>query len=79
MTTIAVEPHMVKSEAVTLDLIIWQRFRQPMDGLLERILDMPENAHLEHEGAELRVGTIVYIPIDTPRGGDRVQPISLWD
>jgi phage tail protein X len=72
------ETYTVKAEGISLDLILWQRFKKPMPGLLERVLDMAENQGLEHQGFTLALGTVVTVPID-PVTTPTVQVISLWD
>jgi phage tail protein X len=77
MAVITLETYTVKSEGQSVDLIIWQRFKRPMPGLLERILDMPENQQLEHQGFTLALGTTVTIPIESATEPDAAV-ISLF-
>jgi len=79
MAVIAHETYTVQSEGMTLDLIVWQRFKKPMFGLVEKALALPENQHLEHAGAVLPLGTEITIPIETRSAAEEVEVISLWD
>lgn len=79
MAVIAYETYTVRSEGMTLDLIIWQRFKRPMFGLIEKTLALPENQHLEHADVVLPLGTEVTIPIETRSETEEVSVISLWD
>jgi phage tail protein X len=79
MTEIARETFTVSSDGMSVDLIIWQRFRRPMLGLFERIMALPENQHLEHCGFVLPLGVAVTIPIAPPPREQELPVISLWD
>lgn len=78
MTTL-IETYVIESQGVTVSRLIWNRFRKPMPGLVDRVYDM--NRGLAALPVELPVGTTVMIPIDTPRPsvGTRRKPVSLWD
>jgi len=78
MAVIHIEQHTVSSEGVTLDSIIWQRFHEPKDGLLEYMLEMPENYLLEHQETELAVGTVVHLPIFDDEDRYEEKPIDLF-
>lgn len=71
-----IETYTVQTDGLTLSRIVWNRFRRPMPGLVERILDTTPS--LAHAGAILPVGAVVQIPIDTPREQQEVAVISLW-
>ncbi len=79
MPETARETFTVKSDGMSVDLIVWQRFRRPIPGLLERIMALPENQHLEHCGFVLPLGTAVTIPIEPPPREQELPVISLWD
>lgn len=79
MNVVALETVTVESEGVTIDLILWRRFRRPLDGVLEALLDLPANQHLAGLPAVLPVGTAVTIPIPQERETAEVPVISLWD
>lgn len=67
----------VTGEGLTLDLILWRKFRQPMDGLIEKVLD--KNQGLAKLGTWLPLGTTFTIPAvndDDFRRDDDV--IVLW-
>lgn len=79
MRVLTYETYTVKSEVMSVDLILWQRFLRPMPGLLEKVLDLPLNQHLEHRGfVLLPIGTTVTIPIEEVPAA-RTPVISLWD
>lgn len=76
---IDLEPNTVGTEGVTVDHIIWRRYRRPMWGLVEILLDQPENAHLEHQLPYLAVGTVVYVPVVATDDFETIPVVSLWD
>ncbi len=73
-----VEEYTVASEGVTLDLILWRRFKTKTPGLLEYMLAMAENQGLEHCGAVLPLGAVVHVPVPVPKAQSVVNPVSLW-
>jgi phage tail protein X len=79
MTEIARETFTVKSDGMSVDLMLWQRFRRPMPGLFERIMALTENQHLEQCGFVLPLGTAVTILIEPPPREQELPVISLWD
>jgi phage tail protein X len=80
MEVISQEAYTVSSEGISLDLMIWRRFRKPMDGLLEHMLSMQENQHLADLPAILPPGTVVTMPIPQRRAvAQTVAVVSLWD
>ena len=66
----------VEGDATTASLLVWRRFRRPMPGLLEQILD--RNPGLAGAGIELPIGTVLDIPVPTPREPQLLDPIRLW-
>ena len=78
MKILTVEEHTVATEGVTLDLILWRRFKTKTPGLLEYMLAMPENQGLEHAPAVLPLGTVVSVPIPSPKAQTVSNPVSLW-
>lgn len=66
----------VEGDAITLSLLVWRRFRRPMPGLVETILD--RNAGLASLGPVLPVGTAFDLPVPTPREPQLLDPIRLW-
>lgn len=79
MPAITYETHTVRSDGVSLDLILWQRFKRPMPGLLETVLGLDANQHLESAGFVLPLGTVVTIPIEEAPATQTAKVISLWD
>lgn len=71
-----IEPVTVEGEFITVSLIVWRRFKRPMPGLLEQILDL--NPGLAAFGPWLPVGTTFDMPVPTPREPALLAPISLW-
>lgn len=68
----------VAGDEITLDLIVWRRFKRRKDGIVDRIL--AANPELAIAGPYLPVGTVVYIPIDAPTpGAARVDAVRLWN
>jgi len=56
----------VGSDRITVDLIIWRRYRNKAPGMIERMLDdNPHLAKFHRYSPFLPVGTQVRIPIDT--------------
>ena len=66
----------VEGDRLTVSLLVWRRFRRPMPGLLEQILD--RNPGLASAGVELPIGTVLDIPVPTPREPQLLDPIRLW-
>lgn len=55
----------VESDFITVDLIIWKRYRTLAFGMVERMLDdNPHLARLHRTSPFLPVGTQVRVPID---------------
>jgi phage tail protein X len=71
------EKVVVAGDNITISLLVWRRFKRPMPGLVERILD--SNTGLAKKGPILPVGTEIMMPIPSPRPINEVKPISLWD
>ena len=66
----------VEGEGITVSLLVWRRFRRPMPGLIEQILD--RNPGLAGAGIELPIGTVLDISVQTPREPQLLEPIRLW-
>lgn len=66
----------VEGEFITVSLIVWRRFRRPMPGLVEQILDL--NPGLAAFGPYLPVGTTFDMPVPTPREPAILDPVKLW-
>lgn len=76
--TDTIERITVAGDGITLSLLVWRRFRQPMPGLVERILALPENRGLAALEPHIPVGTVVTIPIDAPRQSGERTTVRLW-
>jgi phage tail protein X len=72
-----IETYVLEGDAIAIDLMIWRRFRRPMPGLVERVLDL--NPGLADLGPLLPAGTRVSIPVDTPSGPATLPVVKLWD
>jgi phage tail protein X len=66
----------VEGDALTLSLIVWRRFKKPMPGLLEQILDA--NPGLAASGSFLPLGIIFEMPVPVPQENPVLDPIRLW-
>ena len=66
----------VEGDGITVSLLVWRRFRRPMPGLVEAILE--RNPGLAGLGPILPVGTVLEIPVPTPRAPQLLDPIRLW-
>jgi len=71
-----IERIVVEGDSLTVSLLVWRRFRRPMPGLIEKILD--RNPGLAGAGAVLLLGTVIDIPVPTPREPQLLDPIRLW-
>lgn len=65
MAVIGFELHKVLTDYVTVDLIIWKRYRAMARGMVELMLDAnPQIAFVHRTTPFLPVGTYVRVPID---------------
>jgi len=71
-----IERIVVEGDGVTLSLLVWRRFRRPMPGLVETILD--RDPGLAALGPLLPVGTAFDLLVPTPRSPQLLDPIRLW-
>ena len=71
-----IEPITISGEGITVSLLLWRRFGQPIAGLVERVYDV--NPGLGALGPILPVGTIVRVPVPAPRKSADVTPVRLW-
>jgi phage tail protein X len=71
-----VERVTVEGDFITVPLLVWRRFKRPMPGLVEMILD--RNPGIADLGPYLPLGTVVEMPIPTPRAPAVLPPIKLW-
>lgn len=68
----------VQGDYVTVDLLVWRRYKIPAEGIVEALLDAnPHLALLHRESCFLPAGTQVRIPIDLDilRGRPKPQQI----
>ena len=74
--TEVVERVTVEGDFLTVSLIVWRRFKRPMPGLVEAILE--RNSGLGDLGTYLPVGTTFDMVVPTPREPAILDPIRLW-
>lgn len=66
----------IEGDGLTVSLIVWRRFRQPMPGLVEQIYRL--NPGLAELGETLPVGTSFLLPIPAVEPEQALEPIRLW-
>ena len=66
----------VEGDFISVSLLVWRRFKRPMPGLVEQILDL--NTGLADLGPYIPVGTVLTMPIPTPRVPVVLDPVRLW-
>lgn len=76
MTTETIEKITVTRMYLTTSRLVWNRFKKPMPGLIERVYDI--NQGLADAGDFLPVGAVVLVPIPMPKAYEDVTPIRLW-
>jgi phage tail protein X len=75
--TIATQEIVVTSEGVSVDLVVWQKYRRPMFSRVEQTLD--RNPGLAGLGPILPVGTKFRLPLVRPPAAPRrADVIHLW-
>jgi len=68
----------VRGDGITLDLLLWRKYRRKTPGLVERTLEM--NRGLADSGTFLPVGTVVTLPVDAPQQTPARRNFKrLWD
>jgi len=77
MAEAAYETYTVDSEVLTVDLILWRKYRRPIDGLVERTLVL--NPGLAEQGNYLPLGTELKIPYVAPPKTVTQKLVRLWD
>lgn len=67
----------VRGDGITLSLLVWRRFRQPMPGLVEQVYDL--NPGLADLGPILPYETSVTMPIPADEAAAEPRArITLW-
>jgi phage tail protein X len=66
----------VAGDGVSVDLLVWRKYRRPMPGLVERVLDI--NPGLAALGPILPVGTLVKLPTVKPPPVPELAVVRLW-
>jgi phage tail protein X len=73
-----IETIVVQGDDISVDLLVWRRFRDHRDGFVERVLEA--NPGLAELGPILPLGTEVRLPLDAPETRPLEQPVvRLWD
>lgn len=72
----------VQGDGITVDLLVWRRYKRPALGVVELLLDLnPHLAKLHKVSPFLPIGTQVRIPIDSEMIKGMPQPkttVVLW-
>ena len=66
----------VAGEGISVDLLIWRKYKRPMPGLLEQVLDI--NPGLAALGPILPIGTVVKLPTVKPPPVTELAVVRLW-
>ena len=66
----------VAGEDISVDLLIWRKYKRPMPGLLEQVLDI--NPGLAALGPILPIGTVVKFPNVKPPTVTELAVVRLW-
>jgi phage tail protein X len=75
MTVTSYDMITVEGDFITVDLIVWRRYKTPAYGIVERLLDdNPHLAKLHKLSPFLPIGTQIRIPIDPDILRNRPQP-----
>jgi len=72
-----IEAITVVGENLTISLLVWRRFGEAIPDLVEQVYDM--NPGLALLGPVLPLGTVVRVPIPTPRASRDITPVRLWE
>jgi phage tail protein X len=67
----------VAGEGISVDLLIWRKFKRSMPGLLEQVLDV--NPGLAALGPILPIGTVVKLPNAKPPPIIELAVVRLWN
>jgi len=67
----------VTGDNLTLPLLVWRRYRRPMPGLVEQIID--SHYGLADLGPTLPVGTMIEMPVVDLEAVPTRQVVRLWD
>ena len=66
----------VAGDGISVDLLIWRKYKRPMPGLLEQVLDI--NPGLAALGPILPIGTVVKLPTVKPPPVTELAVVRLW-
>jgi phage tail protein X len=67
----------VAGEGISVDLLIWRKYKRPMPGLLELVLDI--NPGIAGLGPILPIGTVVTLPDVKPPTVPELAVVRLWN
>ena len=71
-----IETYVVDGDGVSIDLIVWRRYRRRTPGLVEQVYAL--NYGLADLGPLLPRGTVVKIPLQAPPAPTVTQVKRLW-
>lgn len=72
------ETVVVQGEGITVDLLVWRRYRRPIPGMVEKVLAM--NPGLAARGPILPLGEVVRLPIVEAKAETPARAlVQLWD
>lgn len=77
MTTFSAETVKVMTEGLTLNIIIWRKFKRSYEGVMESVL--ATNLGLADLCPILPVGTVFTIPETKFDNSDSSDVVNLWD
>jgi phage tail protein X len=81
-TITSYELYIVGTDYVTVDLMIWKKYRQPTRGLVEAMMDAnPQIAFVHRTTPFIPAGTYVRVPVDRQQQMGKVVPdpnVTLW-
>jgi phage tail protein X len=66
----------VAGDGISVDLLIWRKYKRPMPGFLEQVLDI--NPGLAALGPILPIGTVVRFPNVKPPPVAQLAVVRLW-
>lgn len=73
-----IETIVIKGEGITVDLLVWRRYRRPIPGMVEKVLAL--NPGLAACGPYLPLGRAVKLPIVESKAETPARAVvQLWD
>lgn len=79
MAVVGYELFQVAADFTTADMVVWQRYKMPAPGMVEKMLDANPQLSVVHRTTPfIPVGTLVRVPIDQAILAGQV-PVSIPD